>query len=137
MNWSKRCLGLIGIAAIAILNGWHLVPVQTFAWATMAMDDANQSQTFPEALSIAIEGESKCPICHYVEEQNFGSDDVSLIDTLPKLIFLSPNLTFFSISPPTVWTLTVYRQHRLGSWTDIVETPPPVKELQLKASVAI
>ena len=89
MSWPKRSLGVIGIAVIAILNGWHLVPVQTFAWATMAIGDASQGRTFTETLTTAIDGESKCQICHYVEEQNCGSGDISLLDTLPKLLILS------------------------------------------------
>lgn len=40
MSWPKRSLGVDGIVVIAILNGWHLVPAQTFALATMAIDDA-------------------------------------------------------------------------------------------------
>ena len=136
MSWPKRCLGVIGIAVIAILNGWHLVPVQTFAWATMAIDDASQGQTFSEALSTAIDGESKCQICHFVDEQNCGSGDISLLDTLPKLLIISPNLPNFSFSPPSVWTSTIYRPIRVGSWTDIIDTPPPIKEGQCKASLA-
>ena len=66
MSWPKWSLGVIGIAVIAILNGWHLVPVQTFAWATMAIGDASQGRTFTETLTAAIDGESKCQICHYV-----------------------------------------------------------------------
>ena len=54
MSWPKRSLGVIGIAVIAILNGWHLVPVQTFAWATMAIGDASQGRTFTETLTAAI-----------------------------------------------------------------------------------
>ena len=137
MNWTKRCLGVIAIAAIAILNGWHLVPVQTFAWATMAMDDASQGQTFSEALDSAIDGESKCQICYYVEERNSGSDDISLLDTLPKFLILTANATRLSFSPPNTWTSAVYRQRFFGSWADIVETPPPIKGRQLKASLAI
>lgn len=136
MSRPKRSLGVIGIAVIAILNGWHLVPVQTFAWATMAIGDASQGRTFTETLTAAIDGESKCQICHYVEEQNCGSGDISLLDTLPKLLILSPNWANFTFSPPSVWTSTIYQPNRIGFRADIVETPPPISEGQSKASLA-
>ena len=67
----------------------------------MAIDDASQGQTLAEALNAAIDGESKCQICHFVEQQNCGSDDISLVDTLSKLLILSPNLANFSFPRQT------------------------------------
>ncbi|HCR30801.1 MAG TPA: hypothetical protein DIV79_12370 [Opitutae bacterium] len=104
MGWQKRCLGVIGVAVIAFLNGWHLVPVQTFGWATMAIEKMDSNRSFTAALGKAIDTESKCQICHFVEEQNCGSEEINLLDTLPKLPICLPSYSQATLTPPAIWT---------------------------------
>ncbi len=51
----NKVVGGLAIIVICLTNGWHLVPIQAFAWLSMAIEDSN-SDNFTEALSSAMEG---------------------------------------------------------------------------------
>ncbi len=119
-------MGGLAIIVICLTNGWHLVPIQAFAWFSMAVENSD-SYNFTEALSSAMEGKEICGICQYVIEQKTNTDDqeIGYWNVIPKWLLAVPSIAKFLISPPQEWNRVNQQTSDKGDTNIRLELPPP------------
>ena len=100
----NKVFGSLAIIVICLTNGWHLAPIQAFAWLSMAIENSD-SDNFTEALSSAMEGKEICGICQYVIEQRTNVDDqvFGYWNVVPKWLIAVPSAAEPLIVPPQSW----------------------------------
>ena len=122
----NKALGSLAIIAICLTNGWHLAPIQAFAWSSMAIENSD-SDNFTEALSSAMEGKEICGICQYVIEQKTNTDDqeIGYWNVIPKWLLAVPSTAKFLIAPPQDWNRVAQQTSVIDDTDTSLELPPP------------
>jgi len=116
----------LALFVIALTNGWHLAPIQGFAWLSMAVE-SSESETFAEALKSAMDGREMCGICQYVVEQKAETDEseIGYWNMIPKWLLSAPIVGRISIAPPQDWNRIPDQALILTDSTAALELPPP------------
>ena len=122
----NKVFGSLAIIVICLTNGWHLAPIQTFAWLSMAIENSD-SDNFTEALSSAMEGKEICGICQYVIEQRTNVDDqvFGYWNVVPKWLLAIPSATEPLLAPPQDWKRAPQQTSVTGDTDYSLELPPP------------
>lgn len=122
----NKVFGSLAIIVICLTNGWHLAPIQTFAWLSMAIENSD-SDNFTEALSSAMEGKEICGICQYVIEQRTNVDDqvFGYWNVVPKWLLAVPSTAEPLIVPPQSWKRAPQQTSVMGDTDNSLELPPP------------
>ncbi len=126
MATRKQIGGIIALIVIAITNGWHLAPIQGYAWLTMAIEDTH-SETFSAALQSAVAGKELCGICHYVVEQKKDSSENNLgyWNLMPKWLLATLTLPVIALARPTLWQRIISIEKRFANRGLALSPPPP------------
>tara|TARA_B100000900_G_scaffold62808_1_gene48326 strand:- start:456 stop:854 length:399 start_codon:yes stop_codon:yes gene_type:complete len=122
----NKVFGSLAIIVICLTNGWHLAPIQAFAWLSMAIENSD-SDNFTEALSSAMEGKETCGICQYVIEQRTNVDDqaIGYWNVVPKWLLTAPSTAEPLIVPPQSWKRAIQQTSVMGDTDISLELPPP------------
>ncbi len=116
----------LALLIIALTNGWHLAPIQGFAWLSMAVE-SSESETFTEALRSAMDRREMCGICQYVVEQKAELDEseIGYWNMIPKWLLSAPIIGRISLAPPQNWNRIPDRTLVLTHSSAALELPPP------------
>lgn len=116
----------LALIIIALTNGWHLAPIQGFAWLSMAVE-SSESESFTEALKSAMDGREMCGICQYIVEQKAETDDSEFgyWNMIPKWLLSAPLTGRISLTPPRDWDRISDRTFVLAHSIIALELPPP------------
>ena len=122
----NKVFGSLAIIVICLTNGWHLAPIQAFAWLSMAIENSD-SDNFTEALSSAMEGKETCGICQYVIEQRTNVDDqvIGYWNVVPKWLLTAPSSAEPLIVPPQSWKRATQQTSVMGDTDNSLELLPP------------
>lgn len=122
----NQIVSAIALAVIVITNGWHLAPIQGYAWLSMAVEDS-KAESFTEALRSAMDGREMCGICQYVVEQEGGSTDgeIGYWNMIPKWMLASPQISKLTLMPSRIWNRLPSESPFLSSVFRESESPPP------------
>ena len=122
----NKVVGGLAIIVICLTNGWHLVPIQAFAWLSMAVENSD-SDNFTEALNSAMEGKEICGICQYVIEQKTNADDqvIGYWNVVPKWLLAVPSTAEPLLAAPQDWIRAPRLTSVTGDTDESVALPPP------------
>ena len=127
----NKVVGGLAIIVICLTNGWHLVPIQAFAWLSMAVENSD-SDNFTEALNSAMEGKEICGICQYVIEQKTNAEDqeIGYWNVIPKWLLVNPSTAKFLLTPPKEWDQVPQQTSVIDDTDTSLELPPPKRLAQ-------
>ncbi len=126
MQPRKQIAAILAIVIIVVSNGWHLAPIQGYAWLSMAIEDA-QSEDFVDALKFAMEERELCGICQYVIEQESETNDTAFgyWNMIPKWLLAVPAIPRFAFPPQKSWNRILVDYSGSPGDRASLDPPPP------------
>ena len=67
MEMFRKSTAIVLLLVVFASNGWHLMAIQTYAWAGM-FSNFSKVYSFSDSLDMTFSGKKLCENCHIVSE---------------------------------------------------------------------